>query len=62
MRITQNRNDSINSILEHGRDSISYFRISIFDTRSVQMEGSYRLLSYKNYEQLKDLSMKISCF
>ena len=29
MRITQNRNDSINSILEHGRDSISYFRISI---------------------------------
>ena len=48
--MTQNKNDSLNSILEHGRGSISYFRISIFDlvSQTVQMEGSYHLLSYKD--------------
>ena len=61
--MTQNKNDSLNSILEHGRGSISYFRISIFDlvSQTVQMEGSNRLLSYKDQEQLKYLRMKISC-
>ena len=50
MRITQNKNDSINSILQHGRGSVSYFRISISDpvSQTVQMEGSYHLLSYKD--------------
>ena len=49
-RITQNNNFSINWILLHGRGSISYFRISIFDSVSqiVQTEGSYNLLSYKD--------------
>ena len=49
-RMTQNKNDSINSILQHGRGSIFYFRISIFDpvSQAVQMEGSYHLLSYKD--------------
>ena len=49
-RMTQNKNDSINSILQHGRGSISYFGISIFDpvSETVQMEGNYPLLSYKN--------------
>ena len=43
--------------------SISYFRISIFDlvSQTVQMEGSNRLLSNKDQEQLKYLRMKISC-
>ena len=61
--MTQNKNDSINSILQHGRRSISYFRISIFDpvSQTVQMEGSYHLLSYKDKKKLKYLSMKISC-
>ena len=56
MRMTQNKNDSINSILQHGSVvdknlcSISYFRISVFDlvSQTVQMEGSYHLLSYKD--------------
>ena len=30
-RMTQNKNDSINSIQQHGCGSISYFRIFIFD-------------------------------
>ena len=49
-RITQNNIDSINSILKHDRGSISNFRISIFDSvsQTVQMEGSYHLLSYKD--------------
>ena len=49
-RMTQNKNDSINSILQHGRVSISYFRISIFDPvfQTVQIEGNYHLLSYKD--------------
>ena len=56
MRMAQNKNDSINSILQHGSVvgknlcSISYFRISVFDlvSQTVQMEGSYHLLSYKD--------------
>ena len=49
-RMTQNRNDSLSSILQHGRGSISYFRLSIFDpaSQTVQVEGSYDLLSYKD--------------
>ena len=49
-RMTQNKNDSINSILQHGHGSISYFRISIFDpvSQTVQMEGSYHFLNYKD--------------
>ena len=50
-RMTQNKNDSIKSILQHGRGSTwSYFRISIFDplSQTVQIEGSYHLLSYKD--------------
>ena len=60
--MTQNKNDSINSILQHARGSVSDFRISIFDPvyQTVQMKGSYHLLSYKDYKQLKHLSMKIS--
>ena len=48
--MTQNKNDSINLILQHGRGSISYFGISIFDpvSQTVQMEGSCHMLSYKN--------------
>ena len=55
MRMTQNKNDSINSVLQHGQvvvrncwRSISEFRISIFDTvsQTVQIEGCYHLLSY----------------
>ena len=36
-------------------DSISYFRISIFDplSQTVEMEGSYHLLSQKDSEKLK---------
>ena len=62
--MTQNRNDSLSSILQHGRGSISYFRLSIFDpaSQTVQVEGSYDLLSYKDEEQLKYLSMQISCY
>ena len=50
-RMTQNKNDSINSILHHGRGSISYFWISIFDpvSQTVQMERSYHLLTYKDF-------------
>ena len=50
MRMNQNKNDSIKSILKHGRGSISYLRISIFDPVSqiVQMKDSYHLLSYKD--------------
>ena len=46
--MNQNKNDSIKSILQHGRGSISYFRISTFDpvSQTVQMEGSYHLPSY----------------
>ena len=49
-RMTQNKNDSMNSILRYGRSSISYIRISIFDpvSQTLQMEGSYHLLSYKD--------------
>ena len=44
-RMTRNKNDSINLILQHGRGSIS-----IFDpvSQAVQMEGSYHLLSYND--------------
>ena len=44
-RMTRNKNDSINLILQHGRGSIS-----IFDpvSQAVQMEGSYHLFSYKD--------------
>ena len=44
-RMTQNKNDLINSILQHGRVD---FQISRFDPVSqiVQMEGSYHLLGY----------------
>ena len=47
--MTQSKNDPINSTLQHGLGSISYFKISIFDPMSqkVQMEGSYNLCSYK---------------
>ena len=40
--MTQNRNDSLSSILQHGRGSISYFRLSIFDpaSQTVQVEIS----------------------
>ena len=50
MRMTQNKNDSINLILQHGRGSAAYFRISIFHpmSQAVQMGGSYQLLRYKN--------------
>ena len=43
MRMNQNKNDSIKSILKHGRGSISCLRISIFDPvlQTVQMEGNY---------------------
>ena len=45
--MTQNKNDSINSILQHGRGSICYFRVSIFDPvfHIVQIESNYHLLS-----------------
>ena len=53
--MTQNKNDSINSILQHGRVvdkncTISYFGITIFDpvSQRVQTKGSYHLLSYKD--------------
>ena len=48
--MNQNKNDLINSILQHGRASISYFKISIFDavSKTVEMVGSYHLLSYKD--------------
>ena len=43
MRMTQNKNDSINAILQHGR---VVDKISIFDLvfQIVEMEGSYHLL------------------
>ena len=49
-RMTQNINNSINSILQHGRGSVSYLSISIFHpvSQTVQMEGSCHLLSYKD--------------
>ena len=49
-RMTQNKNDSINSILQHGCESIVYFRISIPDpvSQTVQMERSFHLLNYKD--------------
>ena len=45
-RMTQNKRDSINSILQHGRGSASHFRISISDSvsQTAQMGGSYHLL------------------
>ena len=55
--MTQNKNDPINLILQHGRVvdkkllcSISYFRISIFDpvSQTLQIEVSYHLLRYKD--------------
>ena len=47
VRMTQNKNDSINSILQRGRGSICYLRISIFDPvfQIVQTESNYHLLS-----------------
>ena len=59
MIMTQNENDSINSILQHGRIVeknycikflCSIFKISMFDPmyQTGQMEGTYHLLSYKN--------------
>ena len=59
MIMTQNENDSINSILQHGRVVeknccivflCSIFKISIFNPvyQTGQMEGTYHLLSYKN--------------
>ena len=41
--LTQNKDDSMNSILQHSCGSISYFRVSIFDhvSQAVQMEGGY---------------------
>ena len=49
-RMTQNKHDSINSLLQHGRVVDNNFKISIFDPvpQIVQMEGSYHLLSYKD--------------
>ena len=49
-RMTQNENDSINSILQLGCGSIAYLRISTFDpvSQTVQMEGSFHLLSFKD--------------
>ena len=44
-RMTRNKNDSINSILQHGRGSIS---ISDPVSQAVQMEGSCHVLSYKD--------------
>ena len=51
----QNKNDSINSILQHGcvvdkNGTISYFGITIFDpvSQREQTKGSYHLLSYKD--------------
>ena len=48
--MTRNKNDSINSVLQHGRGSISYFKISIFNhvSQTVKMKGRYHLLSYKD--------------
>ena len=48
--MSQNKNDSITSILQDRRGTIFYFRISISDSvpQKVQMEGSYHLLSYKD--------------
>ena len=47
MRVTQNKN---NSILQHDCGSISYLSISIFDPMSetMQMTGTYHLLSHKD--------------
>ena len=58
-RMTQNKNDALNSILQHGRvvDNNCYvvfptsrFPYLIFDTVSqiVQIESNYHLLSYKD--------------
>ena len=48
-RMTQDKNDSINLILQHDRGNISYISISILDpvSQAVQMKVSYNLLSYK---------------
>ena len=48
--MTHNKNDSINSILQYGCGSISYFSISIFDpvSQTVKIGGSCHLLSYKD--------------
>ena len=48
--MTQNKNDSINSIQQDGCGSISYLRISISDFvfQTVQMEGSYHLICSKD--------------
>ena len=53
--MTQNKNDSINSILQHGcvvdkNGTISYFGITIFDpvSQREQTKGSYHLLSCKD--------------
>ena len=45
----QNKNDSINLILQHDRGNISYISISILDpvSQAVQMKVSCNLLSYK---------------
>ena len=57
--MTQNKNDSINSILQHGRvvgnNRCVVIPTSIFDPVSqiAQMEGSHHLLSCKDKEQLK---------
>ena len=50
MRMTENINNSIDSILHHDCDSISYFSISIFDPMSatMQMKSTNHLLSYKD--------------
>ena len=49
-RMTQNKYESMSSILQHGCGSISYLRISIFDlvSQTVEMERNYHLLSYKD--------------
>ena len=54
MRITQNKEDSINPILQHGRvvdnNCFEVFHSSGFDPVSqiVKMEGSYHLISYED--------------
>ena len=57
MIMTQNKNNSINSILQHGRvvckNCCVVFPTSGFPytdpvSQRVQMEGSYHLLSYKD--------------
>ena len=47
--MTQNKNDSINLILQHDCGNISCISISILDpvSQAVEMKVSYHLLSYK---------------